>query len=74
MDDIWLYIFDAMPTWIGTISLAVCLPYDMPFGDMFRMVFRNRKGCKTAETEQGRRAACEAVNGKRKLDDEIALS
>jgi hypothetical protein len=73
LDDMWIYIWDATPTFIGIMAFAIILPYDLPFGETFGLVFRGGK-CPTANNERERKAACERMNGKRKLDDEMQLS
>jgi hypothetical protein len=74
VDDVWFYVWDATPTFIGIMALAILLPYDLPYGETFRLVFR-RRSCTSAQTDMERNAACDATkSGKPKLDDEIKLS
>jgi hypothetical protein len=54
LNEAWLYIFDALPTFIGVLAFAIVLPYDLPHGRMFREgAKRRRRWCRRTDTEDG---------------------
>ena len=36
ISDIYLYIFDALPTLVGLMSFTSVAPYDLPYGLLFK--------------------------------------
>ena len=36
LEDKWLYILDATPTWVGVMALAAVSPFELPYAAMFR--------------------------------------
>ena len=42
-DEIWLYVFDATPMFIGVMAFALVLPYDLPYGHTFKLMSRRKR-------------------------------
>lgn len=47
ISEVYLYVFDALPTLVGAATYTFSLPYELPYGQ----VFKKRRGC-------GATAAC----------------
>jgi hypothetical protein len=47
---LWLYLFDATPTFIGIIAFGYLFPYDLPFAAAFR--WGTKKRCSNRNRNQ----------------------
>ena len=52
LNELWLYLGDATPTFIGVIAFAFVLPYELPYGSIFKGAFK--RGCTRTNTERQR--------------------
>lgn len=54
LNEVWLYAFDACPMMMGLMAFIFVLPYDLPYGRMFKLMSRKRREALLAEMEQER--------------------
>jgi hypothetical protein len=52
IDEMWLYIFDTTPMFIGVMAFAIVLPYDIPYARMFKSMSRKAREKERQRTER----------------------
>jgi hypothetical protein len=68
LNDIWFYIFDATPTFIAVMAFAIILPYDLPYGGMFKEIGGRRK-CQQNDDADDNETVCESEITNVELED-----
>lgn len=69
LDDIWLYVWDSAPTFIGVMAFAIVLPYELPYGGMFKGILRHRR-CPRNDYADESRIICEPKVTREEMEDE----
>jgi hypothetical protein len=55
LNELWLYFGDVAPTFIGVMAFAFVLPYELPYGSIFK-----RECCGGTNTGSERQAPCDS--------------
>lgn len=73
LDDKWLYILDATPTFVGVMAFAIILPFDMPYAAMAKKGNCRRRDMEVRDAEAHRSNESNYENEKGE-DDKLSIS
>ena len=73
LDDKWLYILDATPTFVGVMAFAIILPFDLPYAAMFKRGNCRRRDMEVGDAEGRRNNESTDENGKGE-DDKLSIT
>ncbi len=76
LNELWFYLGDAAPTLIGVLAFAFVLPYELPYGSIFKGGLKRGGGCGRTNTERQTEVPCDSSTNtvKENLEDEEQYS